>query len=154
MINNRELRIGNYIFVDDIRRKICCIKNDDDTLQSPCIGFEQNSDCEYEIVDSDRVRAIPISDELLRDLGFVFHDYFKLWQRKQPKKAYTIELDSEYSALDFSHRPIVRDMEYLHQLQNLFFSVQGEELFFLDGNAGPGRSYTLPVQEMNETNER
>ena len=154
MINNRELRIGNYIFVDDIRRKICCIKNDDDAVQSPCIGFEQNSDCEYEIADSERVRAIPISDELLKDLGFVFHDYFKLWQRKKPRKAYTIELDSEYSALDFSHRPIVKDMIYLHQLQNLFFSIQGEELLFLDGNAGPGMSYIPRVQAMNETNEK
>lgn len=130
MINNKELRIGNYVFVDNILRKICCIKNDDDLVRARCVGFEHNNDCEYETSDSERVQAVPISDQLLKDLGFTYHHYFKLWQHTRPDKSYTIELDREYSALDFSHHPIVRDMRYLHQLQNLFFCIQGEELLF------------------------
>lgn len=141
MINNLELRIGNYILVDNVTRKICCIKNDDCLLQSPCIGFEQNNDCEYEISGSERVQALPITDQLLRDLGFIFHDHLKVWQHTKYTKPYAIELDADYSALDFSGRPFIKNMQYLHQLQNLYYCIQGEELVFLKGNMGPGSNY-------------
>jgi len=127
MINTQDLRIGNYIFVDNIIRKVCCIKND---AQIPCIGFENNNSCEYETAGSERLTAVPISNEILIQLGFAFHSYHQTWQHEKPKRTFTIELDKDYRAVDFAHRTLVKDVHYLHLLQNLFYSVQQKELTF------------------------
>jgi len=128
MINTRELRIGSYILVDNTIRKVCCIKNDAGTAQIPHIGYESNQSCEYEAANSERLAAVPISNELLKDLGFTFDDYHKTWQHEKPKRTITIELNKEYSAVDFAHRTLVKHVQYLHLLQNLFYSVQQKEL--------------------------
>jgi len=128
MINTQELRIGNYIFVDNILRKVCSIKND---TQIPSIGFESNNSCEYETASSERLTAVPISNELLIQLGFTFHSYHKTWQHERPKKTVTIELDKDYTAVDFARRTLLKDVHYIHLLQNLFYSVQQQELRFI-----------------------
>lgn len=129
MVNTKEFRVGNYVLVDGICQSICCIRNEN-SGQASCIGYEKNNNCEYEVCDSDRVQPVPVSNEILKKLGFVFHSHFKLWQRERPEKSYTIELTGDYDALDFSHNYIVRNCQHLHQLQNLFFSIQGKELLF------------------------
>jgi hypothetical protein len=128
MINTQELRIGNYIFVDNILRKVCSIKND---APIPSIGFESNNSYEYETASSERLTAVPISNELLIQLGFTFHSYHKTWQHEKPKKTVTIELDKDYTAVDFARRTLVKDVHYLHLLQNLYYSVQQKELTFI-----------------------
>jgi hypothetical protein len=61
------------------------IKNED-TTQIPYIGFENNNSCEYEAAASERLAAVPISNELLTALGFTFHSYHKTWQHERPKE--------------------------------------------------------------------
>ena len=129
MITLEELRIGNYISVDSTVRKICSLKNDDN-LQGKWIGFENNNDCEYESASSERLDGVKITNELLQKMGFNFDSHFKLWKHTRPDKTYSIELDNDYFPLDFSHHPIVRNLTCIHQLQNLFFSIQGQELEF------------------------
>ena len=131
MINTQELRIGSYILVDNIIQKVCSIKNDESATQIPCIGFENNNRFEYEAANSERLAAVPISNELLRELGFTFHDYHKTWQHEKPQKTTTIELNNEYTAVDFSHRTLVKHVKYLHLLQNLFYIIQQQELLLI-----------------------
>jgi hypothetical protein len=126
MVNSNEFRVGNFILVDGIRRRICSIRNEDHAS----IGYEFESGCSYEECSSERLQAVPVDNVLLKELGFVYHAYFKLWQRERPDKSYTIELSTDYDALDFSHNYMVRNIQFLHQLQNLFFCVQGRELAF------------------------
>lgn len=128
MINTQELRIGSYILIDNSIRQVSSIKNDGNATQVPHIGFENNNKLEYEAANSERLAAVPISDKLLKELGFTFDDYHKTWQHEKPKRTTTIELNNEYSALDFSHRTLVKHLQYLHLLQNLFFSIQQKEL--------------------------
>lgn len=128
MINIQEFRIGNFILIDEEMKKICFLNNDPGFPGAPCVGYEQDNEVRYEPCASKRVRPVPITDAVLRDFGFVFHDYFKLWQHAKPDLHYTIELDRDFTALDFSHRPLVKNMMHLHSLQNLYFIVQGEEL--------------------------
>ena len=130
MINTQELRIGSYILVDNTIRKVCSIKSDESAAAKPFVGFENNNSCEYEAAISDRLTPVPVTNELLTALGFTFHSYHKTWQHEKPKKTVTIELNTEYNAVDFSHRTLVKDVHYLHLLQNLFYSVQQQELFF------------------------
>ena len=128
MINILEFRIGNYVLVDNIARKICVINNHPQPAQASSIGYQVEEGLEHEVVSSSRVTAVPITDELLTNFGFTFQPHFKLWRHTRPVRSYSIELDKDYSALDFAHRPIVKNMQHLHSLQNLFFTVQGEEL--------------------------
>lgn len=130
MINSNELRIGNYILVDREIKKVCSIKDDQNNAETCSIGFENNNACEYENAASERLEAAPISDELLINLGFTFNDYHKTWQHTKPKRTLTIELNQDFSAVDFSHHELVKHVQYLHLLQNLFFSIQREELVF------------------------
>jgi hypothetical protein len=128
MISIHEFRVGNYVSVDTIVRRISLINNEQTPGQVPCIGFKINKENAYETCNSERLAPVPLTDQLLRDLGFIFHDYFKLWQHVKPDNSYSIELDRDYTALDFSHRPIIKNMKHIHSLQNLFFAVQGNEL--------------------------
>ena len=130
MVNTQELRIGSYILVDNTIRKVCCIKSDECAPAEPFVGFENNNNCEYETAISDRLTPVPVTNELLTALRFTFHSYHKTWQHEKPVKTVTIELSTEYAALDFSHRPLVKHVQYLHLLQNLFYSVQQQELSF------------------------
>lgn len=130
MIKSNELRIGNYILVDNEMKKVCCIKDDENNTQTCCIGFENNNGCEYENAASERLDAVPISNDILKELGFTFHDYHKTWQHLKPKRTFTIELNTDFSAVDFAHKELVKHVQYVHLLQNLFFSIQGKELQF------------------------
>lgn len=144
MVNSKEFRVGNFILVDGIRRRVCSIRNED----RDSIGYEFENRCDVEDCSSERLQAVPVDNGLLKEFGFVYHDYFKLWQRERPEKSYTIELSTDYDALDFSHNYMVRNIQFLHQLQNLFFCVQGRELFFdipHRGAAMPGLHYTVNI---------
>jgi hypothetical protein len=110
--------------------KVCSIKNEQDSSQPSSIGYEYNASCQYEMSDSEHVKALAISDELLKELGFTFHTYHKLWQHVKPQRTITVELDKDYTAVDFSHRPLLKNVQYVHRLQNLFYSLQGLELLF------------------------
>lgn len=126
MINIKELRIGNYVLVQDGIRQVSLIRTDVNKV--PAIGYESNHEQKFIACDSESVKAVPLNDQLLREIGFVFHDHFKVWQFTQPRKNFTIELDRDYTAMDFSHRPILKNMSSLHDLQNLFYTIRGEEL--------------------------
>lgn len=129
MINIEQFRIGNYVLVDNILRKICSLNNYGNK-EEKLIGFVIGDDVEFESAASDRLESAKITDQLLVGLGFTFHTYFKVWQHYRPERTYSIELDNDYFPLDFARQPIVQHMTHLHQLQNLFFSIQGEELAF------------------------
>jgi hypothetical protein len=144
MVNSKEFRVGNFILVDGIRRRVSSIRNED----RDSIGYDLENGSDVEDSSSERLQAVPVDNVLLRELGFVYHDYFKLWQRERPDKSYTIELSTDYDALDFSHNYMVRNIQFLHQLQNLFFCVQGRELFFdvpHRGTARPSLQYSVTI---------
>jgi hypothetical protein len=128
MVTIRDLQIGNYILVDQTVRRVVFINNDPCFADTPCIGFQLGEECSYAQSDSDRISGLAITDEILRGMGFSFHDHFHTWQYRQPGGHYTIELDKDYTALDFGHRPIRRNIRHVHTLQNLFAAVQDAKL--------------------------
>jgi len=140
MIRIQELRIGNYILVDDIVRQVCSLQSDENSEQDNCVGFVHNDEFHYERCDTDRIVPVEVSDKILVEMGFKFDTYFKHWQRSRPEKSYTIELDTDYWATDFANKPIRRNLNQLHLLQNLFFFIQGEELFFQDYSSTGARN--------------
>jgi hypothetical protein len=131
MIDIHELRIGNYILVDDTLTKVCALQCGDIKFGTASLGFKKDEEVEFETADSRRVKGVPLTDRLLTQLGFKFHIYYKLWQHAKPERTATIELSSDYTAIDFSHRPMLKHIKYVHLLQNLFYSLQGGELDFV-----------------------
>lgn len=129
MINIEQFRIGNYVLVD---KKLCtvCSLNNNGRTEEHLVGFELDGEVAFESASSDRLESVRITNQLLTGMGFTFHPHFKVWQHPRPERTYSIELDNDYFPLDFSRQPIVQHMTHLHQLQNLFFSIQGEELAF------------------------
>jgi len=130
MIKAKELRIGNYILADNVIKKICSIKNDEDIVDVGYVDCDDENQFGHEACDSEKLQYIPLSNKVLEQFGFNFHSHFHLWQRTRPPGSYSIELDSDFAALDFMHRPIVKQLKFVHTMQNLFYSIQGIELAF------------------------
>jgi hypothetical protein len=39
-----------------------------------------------------------------------------------------MDIDNDYDVIDFMHKPVVRHLASLHQLQNVYFMLKGREL--------------------------
>lgn len=133
MIKANELRIGNYILINSKISKIFNVSDEGvnmviDTLgHFPINEFEKLSDC----------TAIPLTPEILEKCGFkrdtvYFYRYsigsFNIHKTlKDFKKADTKENRCFRLALDLGEF-LKTEIQYLHQLQNLYFALTGEEL--------------------------
>jgi hypothetical protein len=121
-----ELRIGNYI-------KLMYNYEDFETLQVTLVDI---SDIEKKNGDFE---PIPLTEEWLYKFGFVDidkrdhdyntytdsnHDYYLQSDVRRKDGKYTI-LDNSFDDLrDFT----MVDISYVHQLQNMYFALTGEEL--------------------------
>jgi len=112
MIPRQELRLGNWIMKDD---------------SGQYFEVKKGVDIDDQSVD---YTPVPITPQVLMKYGFIFHDYFKLWQKNKTVNGTgpDMELDPDFWVLDFSHRRIGVELKSLHQLQNLYFSLKGKEL--------------------------
>lgn len=131
MIQVTEFRTGNYLLVDGAVRQLAAIyaKSTED-LSDPLIGYVSEGVFAYERSSSDRLQPVPLTDELLRQSGFSFNTHFHYWQKLKevPGTGVDMELDRDHTAVDFSHRPILKEIQCLHHLQNLYFALRRKEL--------------------------
>lgn len=113
MIDPRELRIGNL--VQDVFGigEVSCIPNKD------LVSLLKDGNIFYRM--SEEVNPIPITEEWLRRLGFVNRDS-NVWYRDW---IYVLLYDSGLTFVCGSRHV---DFFYVHQLQNLYFALTGEEL--------------------------
>ncbi len=131
MITAQELRIGNFIFETQGEYQ----------HESDSFNFNEN-DKNFRIVDLDILKLIhsnneyylfqpiPLTPEILEKCGFEKdeHDFelkinfearLKWSAEDNPAKEVTLWLHNDYPA---------QSIFYLHQLQNLYFALTGEEL--------------------------
>ncbi len=105
MIQANELRLGNYYQWD----------GEGKFLQ---ISIEQ---LQKLLIGTTRIKPVPITEEWLLKLGFINDDA----QRYFKNGIYLILYDEGCTIL---HNQIHINYFYVHQLQNLYFAVTGEEL--------------------------
>ena len=125
------MRLGNYFLADGLLQSLSAISaTPNEAQENPMIGYYSNNQLVYLPAGSSQLLPIPMSDEILKKCGFRFDTYFKLWQKMKTKlgTGVDMELNREYSALDFSHRPILKKIEYLHHLQNLYYVLKRNDL--------------------------
>jgi hypothetical protein len=133
MIPFSELRIGNYVLIDTIVRKIAMISSIENKTQLPSVGYYVGEDLHYIGCDSKHLQAVSLGGNELEKSGFLFDSYFKLWQKPKPVTGtgMEMELDRDFNVVDFMRRPILKEVKSLHKLQNLYYALLGRELAFV-----------------------
>lgn len=117
-----EFRIGNYVSFEDRIFKIDSIANVFPTLDTAEFGIG--------VVDWNNIKPVPLTEEWLLNFGFnkkvdeyVFQDY----AIEDIHNGVTwILKEFDYDSVCFV--AIGKGINYVHQLQNLYFALVGEEL--------------------------
>ena len=127
MISCYELRIGNYVLVDENLREVSGITS---TTVST-LDTEKNEQHEQASEHSSQnIQPVLLTDEILQQCGFVYHDYFKFWQLITTGIRSEMNISPDYEVIDFMRKPILKKLTSLHQLQNIYFLLKGRELKF------------------------
>ena len=117
MIKTNELRIGNFVSIND-KQKAWEIMD----------GFDID-----EMTSNSSVDAISLTEEWLVKFGFEKMPTNEYWFGIIAKgKILHISLSGnvEIMGLNFNSISLGDICKYVHQLQNLYFSITGEELVF------------------------
>lgn len=126
MIPYQELRIGNCVLAGNKTQQVAMIdQRSSKAAMNP--SDEKISNAEYAL---DAIMPVALTDEVLTQCGFLYHDYFKFWQLIEGADASRSEMDidTEYNIIDFMRKPVVKTLTSLHQLQNIYFMLKGKEL--------------------------
>ncbi|MFP3835344.1 hypothetical protein [Chryseobacterium sp. SIMBA_028] len=118
-MDSKQFRIGNYINFGSTLSEITGVMAEE-------IMFKYNTGGEdrYALLQTPGINLIPISEEWLLKFGFLKvldHPVYRL-------DGIQIEfngVDSEWAVDLFSGKT---DVDYIHQLQNIFFAIKGKEL--------------------------
>jgi hypothetical protein len=80
----------------------------------------------------EELQGIPLTEELLTKLGFVFNGT-GLWQKTEKKREVSINIERGFLCVEafdfrwFDSRGWWYGVKYLHQLQNFFRNMAGED---------------------------
>ena len=130
----QDLRIGNYVYYENTTHIISGIMGS--KIYSwwvkdgkPVIEYEQKdiggAQVENPYIDViSRHEPIPLTEEWLIKLGIEFKDKKHLYW---VKGAFNLELTEEGDVYFEVYSHYI-DVKYVHQLQNLYFALTGEEL--------------------------
>lgn len=134
-----ELRIGNYVKIDEGIGKVVSIMSN--TFCNECANDDYNITIEmgngtFREEEETKVEGIPLTEEILLNCGFEKINHisgyiFYSFNRKSLKdmNAYMplyIYLNPNYAKI--ANFTVQQNIEYVHQLQNLFFAINGKEL--------------------------
>jgi hypothetical protein len=124
-----EVRIGNLVKYDKRVFEIDVIAHVFPTLNTAEFGIG--------VVDWNNIEPIPITEEWLFKFGFHLRDgfsnTFKLDVEKHQYDCSKITYSEKEGLLRFSNgkekgTTLIPHIKYVHQLQNLYFALTGEEL--------------------------
>ena len=123
----QELRIGNYVRFSFETSKTAIVKG----LVDGKVHYEKE-DGKLNVIIAPYIEPIPLTNEWLLKLGFVKHEQgysiesgrqgfiMDLAQDTDWIILYRDDIGCRYNSLIF--------LDYVHQLQNLYFALTGEEL--------------------------
>jgi hypothetical protein len=111
-----ELRIGNWVEIQGLESKIILVDTEGCICENEyCEDFENNN-------ITQNLQPIPLTEEWLLKFGFEYSDLngdSGLW------KIPPFQIYGKYNQFIYDYR---LDVNYVHQLQNLYFALTGEEL--------------------------
>jgi hypothetical protein len=124
MISCYELRLGNSILVNGNIQQVSMITAKTIFTVDAEQGLEHKAS-EYSL---EKVEPVPLTNELLKQCGFLYHDYFKFWQLVTTGIRSEMDISPDFEVIDFMRKPIIKKLTSLHQLQNVYFMLKGREL--------------------------
>jgi len=127
MIRSNELRIGNYVLCEGRIERLAMINN-----KTSAVDIESNDVAQNGEIKFSNIHPVSLTDDILSQCGFIYNDYFKFWQLVNGKEELRSEMDidRDYNVIDFTRRLLVKKVTSLHQLQNIYFMLKGQELSF------------------------
>lgn len=141
MIKATELRIGNIILLNDdgvwTERIIHGIGKDKGGFTGYFVDFGWAT-CSLEDLFNDgelSVKGVPLTEEWLKKLGMEYHDkpldrgsahLQNVVARWEHEEKFEYVIDSPSGDIDYLY--VTKEVDYVHQLQNLYFALTGEEL--------------------------
>lgn len=126
MISCYELRIGNYVLVDENLQQVSAVSH----TTASTLAVEDNNEQVVSEHTLENIQSIPLTDDILKECGFIYHDYFKFWQLITTGIRSEMNISADYEVIDFMRKPILKKLASLHQLQNIYFLLKGRELQF------------------------
>ena len=129
MIPSQELRIGNFVIADEKLQQISLIDHASALAAMTLPGNAQTT----MTFPLETIRPVLLTDEILEQCGFIYHAYFKFWQLIESNDGIRSEMDvdRDYTILDFMRKPITKRLTALHQLQNIYYVLKGKELKYV-----------------------
>jgi hypothetical protein len=124
MISCYELRLGNSILVNGNIQQVSKITAK--TIFT--VDAEQSIGQEAAEYNLEKVEPVPLTNEVLQQCGFLYHDYFKFWQLITTGIRSEMDISPDFEVIDFMRKPIIKKLGSLHQLQNVYFMLKGREL--------------------------
>lgn len=129
-MDSRELRIGNLVMGGD---KIIVVENINESGingQFDICESKYYFDCGLEHMKYKLdIAPIPLTEEWLVRFGFKFEDEDSEEKYFRNQIGYGIRLKNKYLAFQYPSRHVVEiEIASVHQLQNLYFALTGEEL--------------------------
>ena len=126
-MKTNELRLGNYLQLDgenyhvsEIQNSLQCVEIKRKNLENPKINDYEECD-----LDCDDLLPIPLTEEILLKCGF----------RKSKSGTYLFDKfsfdlsDFEFGVeSDYYYLTVAENIKSLHQLQNLYFALTGQDL--------------------------
>ncbi|MFL5742147.1 MAG: hypothetical protein ACJ75B_18130 [Flavisolibacter sp.] len=148
MIPCHDLRTGNFILVNNRMRKISAISNGNTNNLPSLVGVESITNAEAEEFSTENIDPVLLTDAILQQCNFIFHNYFRFWQLVNPGPPRTeMDIDLDYNIIDFMRRPLVKNIPSLHQLQNVYYMLHGKELEFDVNTLVPSEEKTLALAD-------
>ena len=115
MIKTNELRVGNYIKFSGIGKPTKIVPSD---FHLQCRGIEGS--------EMPNVEPIEITEKHVTDFGFVSRKA----DRKFDLDDFSVKVTKKGIAHFYFDNFAVAGFSYVHQLQNVYFSLCGKELVF------------------------
>lgn len=121
MINIKELRIGNYVLYRENKAEISGISLDHISARTFYREAKTQTSVENTPLAIEYCNPILLTEKLLLKCGFEKHQFGDAFIFYNP----LLELDAHFRLKGVDYNIQVK---YLHQLQNLYFFLTGEEL--------------------------
>jgi hypothetical protein len=116
-----ELRLGNYVSRNGF------LQEDKETFNKTDIAVSHN-DITACVVDSESFQPIPLNEEWLFNLGFIKKNGYGFIKKDLfGNLFYSVETKEHFM---FQYYELRIKINYVHQLQNLYFALTGEQLTF------------------------
>ena len=129
MIKTNELRIGNFVSINNGFEMLVHSIFQNDTVYLDFIPPLINEADVWEEDYKDLI-AIPLTEEWLLKAGFKKTRDMFINSKPKMYKIFRLSLRLMANEYTFCYENSFRKIEYVHQLQNLYFALTGEELVF------------------------